>query len=225
MISALIRQYVDQAVRCPPDLLPGARRHGMRVAATLMTCEVAAAALNEIGLPGEPSTSYRHVNVHNPNCALRHDLAQGGWHALPGLARHPVWGLNWLAARRICAWLGARLPLAEEWEGFACAGDPDRLYPWGNAAPSPDRANYDEHYAGTVEVGSFAPNALGLYDLAGNLEEWCEDPWLGACERVVKGGAWSKGPEQLRIAARRGKWERLGTTTIGLRPVWDDAGP
>jgi hypothetical protein len=38
----------------------------------------------------------------------------------------------------------------------------------------------------------------------------------------VKGGAWSKGAELLRITATRGKWQRLGTTTIGIRPVWDD---
>jgi hypothetical protein len=41
-------------------------------------------------------------------------------------------------------------------------------------------------------------------------------------ERVVKGGAWSKDAGHLRIACRRGKWSRIGTTTIGVRPVWED---
>jgi hypothetical protein len=41
-------------------------------------------------------------------------------------------------------------------------------------------------------------------------------------ERVVKGGAWSKDAHHLLIRARRCKWARLGTTTIGFRPVWDD---
>jgi hypothetical protein len=41
-------------------------------------------------------------------------------------------------------------------------------------------------------------------------------------ERLVKGGAWSKDARHLAIAASRGKWARIGTTTIGVRPVWDD---
>jgi len=43
-----------------------------------------------------------------------------------------------------------------------------------------------------------------------------------ACERIAKGGAWSKGASLLHIGASRSNWARLGTTTIGLRPVWDD---
>lgn len=223
MHDRLVRHYIEQAVRCPPHARAAGRR-GLRVASTLLTCEVAAAALNEMGLPPEPGHAYRYVNVHNPHCALHHDAHRGGWYATPELARHPVWGLNWFAAARICAHLGGRLPEVAEWRDFASAGDPGRTYPWGNADPTPALANYDEHYAGTVEVGRFAPNPLGLYDLAGNLEEWCQDAGPGATtgERVVKGGAWSKGPGHLRIAASRGKWERLGTTTIGVRPVWDD---
>jgi formylglycine-generating enzyme required for sulfatase activity len=87
-------------------------------------------------------------------------------------------------------------------------------------------ANYDEHYGGTSAVGSFPPTELGLYDVAGNLQEWCEDVYdegsTLALERVVKGGAWSKDAHHLRIAFRRGKWSRIGTTTIGVRPVWED---
>lgn len=223
MRSSLIRHYIEQAVRCPSHAR-AAGKGGLRVAATLLTCEVAASVLNEMAWPPEPPCAYRYVNVHNPHCALRHDARHGGWHVASELARHPVWGLNWFAAAHVCAQLGGRLPEVAEWRDFASAGDSERIYPWGNTEPTPALANYDEHYAGTVEVGRFAPNPLGLYDLAGNLEEWCQDacPCGAAGERMVKGGAWSKGPGRLRIAASRGKWERLGTTTIGVRPVWDD---
>jgi formylglycine-generating enzyme required for sulfatase activity len=90
-------------------------------------------------------------------------------------------------------------------------------------------ANFGEHFGGTSVVGSFPASELGLYDLAGNLSEWCQDHLATAggqsssCERVVKGGAWSKDAHYLEIATSRGKWERLGTTTIGFRPVWDDS--
>ncbi|HJV68786.1 formylglycine-generating enzyme family protein [Ideonella sp.] len=219
----LIRRYRDEAVACRLWLGPGHAPRRLRVATTLLSAELAAAVLNEMGLPPEPASSYRHVNVHNPRHALRHDRRRGGWVAVPGLEQHPVWGLNWDAAVLLCRQLGARLPTAAEWEGFAAGGEPGVAYPWGDAEPSPARANYDEHYAGTTPVGTFPPNALGLYDLAGNLAEWCEDapPGGPASERVAKGGAWSKGAGLLHIRASRSKWARLGTTTIGLRPVWD----
>ena len=218
-----LQRYLDDAVRFVP-------RHGapLRVARTPLTCSAAAAALNEQRVPAEGESAYRYVNVHNPRCPLRFDRDAQRWCCAPGLEEHPVWGINWAGARMICEHLGGRLPLVREWEAFASNNDPARPYPWGSAAPSHLLANYDEHVGGTTPVGSFPASELGLYDLAGNLSEWCHDhhevpgaPGL-PCERAVKGGAWSKGAELLRIAATRGKWQRLGTTTIGVRPVWDD---
>jgi formylglycine-generating enzyme required for sulfatase activity len=222
--TSLCQRYVDQAVSCRVHAEPGGPARRLRVAATLLTCELAAQLLNDIGLPPEPACSYRYVNVHNPRRPVRHDARRGGWSAVPGLDWHPVWGLNWAAAVLVCRQLGARLPWVAEWESFASGGDDRAVYPWGDAAPSFERANYDEHYAGTTPVARFEANALGLYDLAGNLDEWCQDaPATGhAGERIVKGGAWSKSAAQLRIKASRAKWERLGTTTIGVRPVWDE---
>lgn len=222
--NALIRRFVDEAVPCRLEAGPGRPVRRLRVARTLLTAEAAAALLTQIGLPPEPASSYRYVNVHNPRSALRHDRHRGGWAPVPGLEQHPAWGLNWMAATLLCEHLGARLPRADEWERFAAGGRLGAAYPWGDDEPTPERANYDEHYAGTTAVGRFGPNALGLYDLAGNLAEWCLDapPGGPACERIAKGGAWSKGAVLLRIGASRSKWARLGTTTIGLRPVWDD---
>lgn len=221
----VLEQFIDDAVR----FVPGAahsRRTPIRVARTLVTCRVAVAVLNELQVPEECEPAYRYINVHNPRCPLLFERDEGRWRCRRALDEHPVWGVNWAAAQLICRCLGGRLPLAQEWECFASNNDPARAYPWGDAAPTHLLANYDEHYGGTSVVGSFPPSEIGLYDLAGNLGEWCHDPFDGdptaPLERVVKGGAWSKDARHLAIAASRGKWARLGTTTIGLRPVWDD---
>lgn len=219
-----VQHYIDAAVRFVPRPA-GAERGGcaLRVASTLLTCDLAARLLNELRLPAEGAATYRYVNVHNPRCPLAFDTEEGRWTCVPAFETHPVWGINWVCAELLCRQLGARLPTAQEWESFASNNEGQRLYPWGDAEPSKALANYDEHYGGTTKVGSFSPNELGLYDLAGNLGEWCMDP-CGPVdfERVVKGGAWSKSASHLKIAARRGKWARLGTTTIGVRPVWED---
>ena len=232
MTGLAVRQYVEEAVGfTPAHAGEGRPPKRIRVARTPLTCRVAVQALNELGVPQEPDTAYRFVNVHNPRCPLGFSRAERRWFCAEQLENHPVWGINWAGAVLVCTHLGARLPTQAEWECFASNNDPARRYPWGNAEPSHRLANFDEHYGATTPVGSFPASELGLYDLAGNVGEWCQDhPPAGdagraAFERVVKGGAWSKDARYLAIAQSRAKWARLGTTTIGLRPVWDDASP
>jgi formylglycine-generating enzyme required for sulfatase activity len=221
------RDYLESAVPFRPLRTGPVSCPRIRVARTLLTCGIAAALLNEMKMPAESGTTYRFVNVHNPRCPLCFDRAEGRWQCRLAFERHPVWGINWAGAQLLCKHLGARLPTVAEWECFASNNEPGRPYPWGDREPHPSLANYDEHYGGTSEVTTFEPSEIGLHDLAGNLGEWCLDRLASAgaasaFERTVKGGAWSKDARQLRIGSSRGKWERLGTTTIGLRPVWDD---
>jgi formylglycine-generating enzyme required for sulfatase activity len=224
-MKQILSQYIDEALPFVPNR-GRSPSSAIRVARTLVTCRIAVVVLNELDVPEESPSAYRYVNVHNPRCPLNFDRESGRWQCRRALEDHPAWGLNWEAAQLVCRYLGGRLPRVQEWECFASNNDATRTYPWGNAAPTYALANYDEHYGGTSVVGSFPPSELGLYDLAGNLGEWCED-WFDVDadrpqERVVKGGAWSKSARHLEIAASRGKWARIGTTTIGLRPVWDD---
>jgi len=225
-MNAHAERLIAEAVRFRPRI-DGQVRRGLRVARELLTCQAAAAILNELGLGGELDTAYRYVNVFDPRCPLLFDKAADTWSCVPGLDQHPVWGINWAGARLLCEHLGGRLPMAWEWECFASSNDPGRRYPWGNDAPTHALANYDEHVGGTSRAGEYPPTELGLFDVAGNLSEWCQDLYDNSgtpvrMERVAKGGAWSKDARFLQIRVSRGKWECLGTTTIGLRIVWDD---
>ena len=140
---------------------------------------------------------------------------------------HPVVCVNWQNAKAYVSWLSRetgnayRLPSESEWEYAARAGTITR-YSWGNQIGH-NRANcngcgsrWDDEK--TAPVGSFAPNAFGLYDMHGNVWEWVEDcwndsyygapsggePWTsGDCtNRVLRGGSWANLPRILRSAYR-----------------------
>jgi formylglycine-generating enzyme required for sulfatase activity len=228
LASFELERYLDEAVRFSPRHAGSTRMRSIRAATTLVTNRIAVAVLNRLGVPAEPETSYRLVNVHNPRCPLRFEQETNHWSCTPELADHPAWGINWGGACLISEYMGGRLPSVQEWECMASNNDPAKTYPWGDAPATPSLANFGEYFGGTSRVGLFPPSEIGLYDLAGNLAEWCCDVHemanghRASFERAVKGGAWSKDAHHLEVATRRGKWERLGTTTIGFRPVWDD---
>jgi formylglycine-generating enzyme required for sulfatase activity len=147
-----------------------------------------------------------------------------GW----GRGTRPVIYVGWDDAQRYVAWLSRmagkvyRLLTEAEWEYAARAGKPT-AYSWGDEIGK-DNANcngcgseWDNRK--TAPVGSFVPNAFGLYDMHGNVWEWVEDcyhdnyngapldgtAWIaGDCKyRVVRGGSWMVPPQVLRTANRR----------------------
>jgi formylglycine-generating enzyme required for sulfatase activity len=119
------------------------------------------------------------------------------------LADHPVVHVSWYDAMAFCTWSGKRLPSESEWEYAGRGGRTEALYAWGNSAPGAEKSqgNYwqgsfpenntgEDGFLKTSPVGSFRPNEFGLYDMSGNVWEWCNDwyHWYAyACdlERLV----------------------------------------
>ena len=93
-----------------------------------------------------------------------------------GKSKHPVQGVGWYAAMGYAVWLGKRLPTEAEWEYAARGGLSGKKYPWGDVI-TPQKANYGRNVGRTTPVGKYPPNGYGLYDMVGNVQEWCLDQY------------------------------------------------
>ena len=167
---------------------------------------------------------------------------------------HPVIHVSWNDAKAYCDWLAqklslsVRLPREAEWE-YACRAGTTTPFNTGENL-STEQANYDGNYPypgfpkgrflkRTSPVGSYPGNAWGLYDMHGNVWEWCEDwysdTWYEECKkqgivhdptgpstgsaRVLRGGSWLDNARYCRTAHRGRDVPGLRDSIAGFRPV------
>ena len=91
--------------------------------------------------------------------------------------QYPAVDVSWHDAMAYAQWAGKRLPTEAEWEKAARGGLTGKRYPWGDSI-DPSKANYaDSNVDGTKIVGSYTANGYGLYDMTGNVFEWCLDAY------------------------------------------------
>lgn len=167
---------------------------------------------------------------------------------------HPVVHVSHRDALAFAAWAGGRLPTEAEWEHAAQGGIKDARFPWGSQEPNdtdfqpcniwqgrfPNENTAADGYLGTAPAGAFAPNGYGLYNMAGNVWEWCADLFkvrsiskkakarneaaVGSDDRVAKGGSHMCHQSycyRYRIAARNGISSDSSTGHTGFRIVFD----
>jgi formylglycine-generating enzyme required for sulfatase activity len=140
---------------------------------------------------------------------------------------NPVWD----AVQIVEGSTGYRLPTEAQWE-YACRAGTTTAFNWGTNQITTDQANYNGTtylYNGspagislnsTTEVGSFAPNAWGLYDMHGNVWEWCWDlETVPGSDRATRGGSWGSIGLYLRSAYRSYSTPPNGQQSSGFRVV------
>ncbi len=158
---------------------------------------------------------------------------------------HPVVHISWYAAMAYARWIGKRLPTEAEWEKAARGGLEDKKYPWGDVIDG-GKANYEKRRQQTTLVGRYPANGYGLFDMVGNVWEWCLDEWDksfyafsskdnpvcgGSIERIVqnytnskshhviRGGSWYNSVENVRTAKRSGVLPTYANSNIGFRCI------
>ncbi|MEO0583019.1 MAG: formylglycine-generating enzyme family protein [Bacteroidota bacterium] len=180
------------------------------------------------------ATGYRTVAERNKGAygfrdgAYREFIHGLNWRTyyLADRAHHPVVLVSWHDAKAYADWAGKRLPTEAEWEKAARGGRENELYAWGNGEPNGTQSNFaktPQDLPPTTPVDHFPPNGLGLYDMVGNVWQWCQD-WFQEDVYTQHTRQNPQGPAEGQLKVRRGgSWNviqsfRLRSANRGALP-------
>ena len=157
--------------------------------------------------------------------------ADEGW----GRKRRPVINVSWDEANSLARWIGGRLPTEAEWE-YACRAGTSTLYYTGQTISKQEANYYDGVEGKTLPVGLFSSNDWGLYDMHGNVWEFCNDwyKWYGYSDRsqtnpqgplngdgrVIRGGSWNSDAKRCRSDRRNHTSPDDRDSSVGFRLVF-----
>lgn len=158
------------------------------------------------------------ILVYEYEWGIQYNRKNSLWEPANGYDFNPIVFVTWFGAKSFCEWVGGRLPSEEEWEYAAKGGHKSegKEYIFAGTHYINNASWYKENSNGvTHQVGTKDPNQLGLYDMSGNVYEWCEDFFItyqdkvkpplkprNAFNRVIRGGCWKSKREEVTVFHR-----------------------
>lgn len=159
------------------------------------------AFLNVIGNHEDGGVTW--LNTESEHCGI--EVVGGSYVPKSGKGQYPVVMVSWYGALNFCAWAGGRLPSESEWE-YAARGGEEYNFAGSNSPFAV--AWFDKNSGGGIHaIKEKQANGFGLYDMSGNVWEWCEDIWNNDYEGAPSSGqAWTSGSDWSGRVLRGGSW-------------------